>query len=331
MVRTQVSSFLELKYEGGASFLYCQNLVVNLVTRVREERFKLGESMKEKPDCHPRRTFLKTAFVSTLGAVLPAGLSRAGDFSRDHLQVWSCGGLAEALIPANELYKKKVGVKINYTGAFAAALGKSLLGSATTEVFAGRVLDLAKKLRQAGKMIYFRPLCFTSYVMVTPKGNPAGIWKVEDLAGAGVRVVLAPEASPPGGQAAQALLKKAGVLEGAMKNAVTLGSCVQRTMDDIIERRGDVSIVELRITRLPAFQDKMEVIAIPDEFFPPLPLTFTVGVMKDAKDRALADDYVNFITSSEGQSFFERQGFIPAISDKGRELVEKLGVKDVWR
>jgi len=114
-----------------------------------------------------------------------------------------------------------------------------------------------------------------------------------------------------------------------MKNAVILGSCVQRTMDDIIEGRGDVSIVELRITRMPAFEGRMDVISIPEEFFPPPPLTFTIGVMKDAKDRALADDYVDFILSAEGQAFFDRSGFIPAISDKGRELIEKLGVKDV--
>ena len=100
-------------------------------------------------------------------------------------------------------------------------------------------------------------------------------------------------------------------------------------MDDIIGGKGDVSIVELRITRMPAFEGKMEIIYIPEEYFPPPPLTFTIGVMKDAKDRALADDYVSFITSSEGQSFFERSGFIPAISDKGRELIDKLGVKDV--
>lgn len=285
--------------------------------------------MIDKPQCEGRRTFLKSALVSTLGAALPTGMAHATTFKQNHLQVWSCGGLAEAFMPANEVYEERTGVKISYTGAFAAALGKSLLGSATTEVFGGRVLDLAKKLREAGKMLYFKPLCFTSYVMVTPKGNPAGIREVQDMSRPGVRVVLAPEASPPGGQAAQVLLKKAGVLDAAMKNAVTLGSCVQRTMDDIVAGRGDVSIVELRITRMPAFEGKMEIISIPEEFFPPPPLTFTIGVMKDAKDRALADDYVNFILSPEGQSFFERSGFIPGISDKGRELVEKLGVKDV--
>lgn len=125
--------------------------------------------MEEKPVPDGRRAFLKTALFSTLGVTCSSGLVRAGAFTQDHLQVWSCGGLAEAFIPANEQYEIRSGVKISYTGAFAAALGKSLLGSATTEVFAGRVLGLAKKLRETGKMIAFKPLCYTSYVMVTPK------------------------------------------------------------------------------------------------------------------------------------------------------------------
>ena len=66
----------------------------------------------------------------------------------ESLQVWSCGGLAEAFIPANEEFLKNTGVHIAYTGAFAAALGKSLLGSAQTEVFAPRVIQLSKKLKQ---------------------------------------------------------------------------------------------------------------------------------------------------------------------------------------
>jgi molybdate transport system substrate-binding protein len=285
--------------------------------------------MTDPSKVHERRRFLKTTLLSSLAVALPSAARASTRFSRDHLQVWSCGGLAEAFIPANEAYEKRTGVKISYTGAFAAALGKSLLGSATTEVFGGRVLELAKKLRQADKMVYFKPLCFTSYVMVTPRGNPAGIEKIQDMARPGVRVVLAPDASPPGGQAAQVVLTKAGILEGAMKNAVTLGSCVQRTMEDIVEGRGDVSIVELRLTRMPAFQDRVEILSVPEEFFPPPPLTFTIGVMRHARDRVLADDYVEYITSPEGQAFFELAGFISVLSDKGRAMIDKLGVKDV--
>lgn len=284
--------------------------------------------MEKREDCTSRRTFLKTALGTAVGAAV-IGERPGFAFSTDHLQVWSCGGLAEAMMPVNMLFEKKTGVKVAYTGAYAVALGKSLMGSGHTEVFAGRVLELAKNLRKAGRMVYFKPLCFTSYVMVTPKGNPAGIQALEDMAKPGVRVVLAPDASNPGGPAVQVLLKKAGIQEAVMKNAVERGSCVQRTTNDLIAGKGDVSIVELRITRMREFEGKMEIFPIPGRFFPPPPLTFTVGVMKDARDRALADAYVDYVTSAEAQAVFERQGFIPALSDKGRELIEKLGVQDV--
>ena len=277
-----------------------------------------------------RRTFLKQSATAVAAAALVSpGAEAKASFSQNSLQVWSCGGLAEAFIPANKQYFEKTGIEIAYTGAFAAALGKSLLGSASTEVFAGRVLGLSKKLRAADKMLYFKPLCYTRYVVVTPKGNPAGISDIQDMAKPGVRVILSPQASPPGGKAVSGLLKKAGVLEKAMANAVVKGSCVQRSMEQLIDNQGDVSVVEYRLTQMPAFRDKAEIISIPEKFFPPPPLTFTIGVMKDAKDRKLADHYVDYICSEEGQAFFQAAGFIPALSVKGQELTKKLGVKDV--
>ena len=276
-----------------------------------------------------RRTFLKAAGATVLAASLPWDAAWAQQFKGESLQVWSCGGLAEAFIPANKLYEKKTGVRISYTGAFAGALGKSLLANGRTEIFAGRVLKLAQKLRSAGRMISFEPLCFTQYVLITPRGNPAGIERVEDLGRPKIRVVLAPDASPPGGAAVLKLLEKAGVKEAALANAVVEGSCVQMVMKNVISGKGDVSVVEKRLTRIPGFVDQVDVIPIPDALQPPPPLTFTIGIMKHAKNRELAGDYVRFITSREGQAYFAQQGFIPAISAKGRMLIDKLGVKDV--
>ena len=284
--------------------------------------------MKEEAPCSERRRFLRQAVVSAAAVPLLPLSARAGTDKETSLQVWSCGGLAEAFIPANTEYERQTGIAIAYTGAFAAALGKSLLGSAQTEVFAPRVLDLARKLKEAGKMLYFKPLCFTQYVVVTPKGNPAEITSITDLGRSGVRVVLAPQASPPGGDAVKVILKKAGVEEAALKNTVIQGSCVQTIMDDVIDGKGDASIVEMRLTRVERFAGKVEVISIPSEFLPPPPLPFTIGVMKYAKDRDLADHYVDFICSEAGQRFFEQAGFIPAVSEQGKLLVNKLGVHD---
>lgn len=285
--------------------------------------------MGKEKDRVNRRAFLKAAVASSVAAVLAPGLLQAGRFQADSLQVWSCGGLSEAFTAANSLYEERNGIQINYTGAFAAALGKSLLGGAVTEIFAGRVLKLAKDLRAADKMLYFRPLCFTEYVMITPLGNPAGIQSVQDLARPGVRVILPLGASPPGGDAVMGILKKANIDNAVLKNTVEKESCVIKMLPTIISGEGMASIVERRLTRMAGFNGKVEVIPIPEELFPPGPLTFTIGVMKYAKDRALADDYVNFICSDEAQAIFERQGFIPAASEKGRSLIEKLGVKDV--
>ena len=275
-----------------------------------------------------RRKFIKAAGVALAGSLLSPHRSFGKTFEGEQLQVWSCGGLAEAMVPANKLFEEMTGCTIAYTGAFAGALGKSLLGNARTEVFAPRVLDLSKKLKAEGKMLLFKPLCFTKYVLITPRGNPAGIKGIHDLAKPGVRVILSPDASPPGGAAAMLILQNAGVLEKAKENAVVMGDCVQRILPDVISGKGDVSLVELRLTRMPEFAGKVDIIDIPEEFIPSKPVPFTIGVMKWVKNRDLAEDYCNFITSEKGQSFFKRAGFIPALSEEGKRLIKKYGVYD---
>jgi molybdate transport system substrate-binding protein len=275
-----------------------------------------------------RRGFLKTSSLAAAGGLLLGTEASASQFKNEFLQVWSCGGLAEAFIPANKVFQEKTGCRIDYCGAFAAALGKSLLGSAQTEVFAPRVLELAQKLKAQGKMLHFFPLCFTKYVLVTPKGNPAEIRGIQDLRKPGIKTVLSPNASPPGGEASTIILKKAGVLEQAQKNAVIVGDCVQSVVPDVIKGTGDVAVMELRLTKKPEFAGKMEVVEIPEEFFPPKPVSFVIGVMKYAHNRDLAEAYVKFITSKDGQDFFEAAGFIPAASAEGERLIEKYGVKD---
>ena len=279
-----------------------------------------------------RRNFLKSGALLA-GSVLagslvaPAIIDRLR-FSGKNLQVWSCGGLAEGFVPANQLFEKENDCFINYTGAFAAALGKSLLGNAQTEIFAPRVLELAKKLKAQGKMEVFKPLCFTKYVLITPKGNPANIQSIEDLIRPDVKIILSPHASAPGGKATMGVMKKAGLIKKAQANVVHRGDCVQMDVENIIDGTGDVAIVEQRITYLPSVKGKVEILDIPEEHFPAMPIPFVIGVMKYAKDRELAEHYVNYISSEKGQSFFKQAGFIPAYSEEGERLIEKYNVTD---
>lgn len=276
-----------------------------------------------------RRRFLKASGLAITGSLAAPTVGNGAEHKGQRLQVWSCGGLAEAFVPANREFERLSGCTIAYTGAFAAALGKSLLGGAQTEVFAPRVLELALKLKDQGKMLHFKPLCFTKYVLITPKGNPAGISGIADLARPGVRTVLSPDASPPGGQATLGILKKAGVLEAAQQAAVRKGDCVQRDVADIVSGAGDVAVVEQRMTRLPDVAGRVEVIDIPEEFVPAKPVPFVIGVMKWAASQNLAQDFVDFMTAGQGQAYFEAAGFVPALSEEGHRLAGKYGVQDV--
>ncbi len=277
-----------------------------------------------------RRTFLKSVAAGIAGGGAIAVSAHAAQTETRLLQVWSCGGLAEAMDPAHHAYTAKTGVEIAYTGAFAGALGKSLLsGSGTTEVFCGRVLQLAKNLRKAGKMKKFVPLCFTNYGIAVPKGNPRGIGTLEDLAKKGIRVAMAPLSSPPGSGSVMMILKKTGLTEKIMANVLDKrASCIQTTITDVIDGKADAMIVERRITRFGRFAPHLDYIALPDEIQPEGPLTFTVGIMEAAKALALAEQYVAWITSPEGQKFFEDAGFISAYSEKGLQMTKQYGVYD---
>jgi molybdate transport system substrate-binding protein len=282
--------------------------------------------MTEKLKDISRRNFIKTSGVAAASGFLAPSRVLAQKTEPKILQVWSCGGLAEAFLPASREFKQKTGVSISYTGAFAAALGKSLLGSSKTEVFAPRVLKLSQKLKETGKMLWHKPLCFTRYVIAVPRGNPAGITSIKDMARPGIRVVLSFRASAPGGKATTILMKKAGALEGAQQNAILNGDCVQRTTKMLLNGKADAAVVEQRILHLPEFIGRLDTIPIDEKYFPPPPMSFTIGVMKWASDLDLAKSFVDFIISSEGQSHFEKAGFIPAISDEGKRLTRKYGV-----
>ena len=197
-----------------------------------------------------------------------------------------------------------------------------------TKVISARVLALAKKLKAQGKMVFFKPLCFTQYVVATPKGNPVGIVGIEDLNKEGVKTILSPTASPPGGDAVMAILKKAGVIDAAQKHAVTVGDCVQTSTTDLANGKGHAAVIEKRVAMLPQFKGLLETIPIPETFIPPAPVPFTIGMMKWAKDTGIANQYIEFMVSAEGQAFFEKAGFIPALSSEGKRLIAKYEVYD---
>lgn len=83
--------------------------------------------MKREEKGVNRRHFLKAFSPAMTGSLLIGSDTFGSPVVDKHLQVWSCGGLAEAFILANKAYQQATGCRIDYSGAFAGALGKSLM------------------------------------------------------------------------------------------------------------------------------------------------------------------------------------------------------------
>jgi len=136
-------------------------------------------------------------------------------------------------------------------------------------------------------------------------------------------------ASPPGSASVQGILKKSGLTDPIMQNMTVNETCVIKMLCGLIEGKGDVSIIEKRLTTHARFKDKIEYMPIEPKFIPPAPLTFTINIMKYVQDKKLADDYADFVRSEEGQSILEKGGFTSVHSARGLDLIERFGVKDV--
>ncbi len=119
-----------------------------------------------------RRQFLKSSAGAAIGAGVFSGTAGAVPaFEPQNLQVWSCGGLAEAFIPANRRFDESSGPAAASAPGLCCAPAPSCVGIRAPRVLRGLgPCPAVERWR-----IFQVSLCYPRYVMVTPKGNPAGI------------------------------------------------------------------------------------------------------------------------------------------------------------
>lgn len=98
------------------------------------------------------------------------------------LVVYSCGGPTEALQEVNKEFEKKYNCKVEFTGASAGTLRKAIENGAYTDVFLPRSISHSEILTNESLMEPdYKIYQFTEWVIITPKGNPKNITKLEDL------------------------------------------------------------------------------------------------------------------------------------------------------
>lgn len=223
------------------------------------------------------------------------------------LFIYCAAGLKKPMQEIAKKFEEQYGAKIEYTFANSSVLiGQMeithkgdlclLASNEDYEIANKKDLILEKK-----DLVYHVP------VIAVPKGNPADIQKIQDLAKPNVKVILGDPKTSPLGKLGSKLFKNANIEEQVNKNIVSTVPTVNELVTFLSMKKADASII-WEDNALNAFK-QIDFISIPKE--QNLIKVVPIASLKSSKDKELSKKFLDFTTSDQGKSIFVKYNLKP--------------------
>jgi len=185
------------------------------------------------------------------------------------------------------------------------SLAAQIIAGSPADVFASADLIQIERLADAGLLTSSEEFAMNRLQIVAPAGNPADIDRAEDLAAAGVSVVLAaPEV--PAGRYARRMFDELGILAAVERNVVSNEQDVKDVLTKIRLGEADAGVVYVTDVT-PATAAEVEGIDTPD--VPSARATYSIAVLVDAPHPDAARLFVDRVLASSGQEVMSDFGF----------------------
>ncbi len=278
--------------------------------------------MQRLPSIHRLAIF---AFLLLLIGVLSAcGSSSTGTSATATsappvtLNVFAAASLTNAFNQVKTKFQQAhPNVTITYNFAGSQTLATQINQGAPADVFASANLTQMNVVIQSGAVDASSNKVFVHNLLVVifPKSNPAGIAQLQDLAKPGLKIVLA-ASSVPAGQYAVDFLGKASAdpsfgadyKANVLKNVVSYETDVETVVSKVSLGEADAGIVYT--TDALANANQLGEIMIPANL--QTVADYYIAPIKGSKNAATAQQFVNYILSSDGQQILTSFGFIAA-------------------
>jgi molybdate transport system substrate-binding protein len=232
------------------------------------------------------------------------------------ITVFAAASLTDAygeIVDAIETAHPDVTIRVETGGS--QTLVTQLTEGARADVLATANTSTMQQARDAG-LIDGNPVVFTAnrLVIVTPPDNPAGIERIDDLAGDDIRLVVAAEDVPAGGYARQAICAWAGddadTIAAIGDNVVSEEIDVRSVLTKVQIGEADAGIVyasdaaSAEIAGIP-----LNVVEFPDGV--PIAAAYPIAPVAGGNVEA-ARAFIAFVLGPEGQQILADYGFAPA-------------------
>jgi molybdate transport system substrate-binding protein len=252
------------------------------------------------------------------GNAEPATNATASPAGESHLNgsitVFAAASLTDAfneIGKAFEAANADANVVFNFAGS--AALRAQIEQGAPVDVFASANTSHMDALVEA--KLTADPTVFVqnSLVVITPKDNPANLHDLADLARPGLKLVLAAEEVPVGGYARDILAKAdadadygTGFSAAVLRNLVSNESNVKQVVAKAQLGEADVGIV-YGSDVTPDVAPNLQTIQVPKSVN--VIADYPIAVLQDARNPDVAQAFVDFVLSTEGQTILAKWGF----------------------
>jgi len=243
-------------------------------------------------------------------ALLSACASNTPQPATGTLTVFAAASLTEAfseMATAFEAIHPGVDVALNFAGSN--TLRAQIEQGAQVDVFASANTKEMDSLVEIGLVNMDKKIVFLTNrsVVITPENNPAGLATLEELARPNLKLVLAAQEVPVG-RYARLMLDNfgAGFKAKVLANVVSNETTVKQVVAKIQLGEADAGIVYASDA---VAAPKLPVIEIPAEWN--VLAEYPIATLKNAHHRELADEFVAFVLSPDGQAILMKWGFSP--------------------
>ncbi|MCL6518133.1 molybdate ABC transporter substrate-binding protein [Alicyclobacillus sp.] len=222
----------------------------------------------------------------------------------------SLTGAFQQMGRAFEKFHPGITVRFNFAGS--QTLVTQMEQGAPVDVFASADEKNMDRLVQAG--LADKPAIFAKnqLVIITPGDNPAGVHSYADLPKAR-RVVLGVPDVPIGAYARRSLQLADGVYgqgfsQRVMAHVVSQETDVKQIVGKVALGEADAAFV-YRTDSMGANRDQLQVVEVPDQLN--VIATYPIAVIHGAPHPDLAQAFVQFVRSAQGQAILADSGFSP--------------------
>ena len=224
------------------------------------------------------------------------------------LKISAGTGLKDAMADIKQLYRQsKPNVTITYNFGSAGSLQQQIEQGAPVDVFISAAAKQMDALQQKGLLIDAtrKNLLKNKVVLIAPK-SATQISEFKDLTSVGVtKVALGEPQSVPVGKYAQEALTSLGIFD-QVRPKVILAKDVRQVLAYVETGNVDAGIVYETDAKQ---SNSVKIVATAPEKSHS-PVLYPVAVLKDSKNTAQAQEFVQFLSSDRAGDVFAKYGFI---------------------